>query len=106
ALHALFLPAQEQPAQDTLRPEVTLSEAPAPNGQGKALEALQTFFRYTGFANARPGNFVMIAIGLFFIWLAIKYHYEPLLLIPIGTGILLGNIPFHLEAGLQIGIYE
>jgi carboxybiotin decarboxylase len=106
ALHALFLPAQEQPAQDTLRPEVTLSEAPAPNGQGKALEALQTFFRYTGFANARPGNFVMIAIGLFFIWLAIKYHYEPLLLIPIGTGILLGNIPFQQEAGLQIGIYE
>jgi oxaloacetate decarboxylase beta subunit len=106
ALHALFLPAQEQPAQDTLRPEVALSEAPALNGQGKALEALQTFLRYTGFANARPGNFVMIAIGLFFIWLAIKYHYEPLLLIPIGTGVLLGNIPFQLEAGLQIGIYE
>ena len=48
----------------------------------------------------------MILVGLFFIFLAIKYDYEPLLLIPIGTGILIGNIPFDLEAGLQIGLYE
>jgi oxaloacetate decarboxylase beta subunit len=41
---------------------------------------------------------------LFFIFLAIKYDYEPLLLIPIGTGILLGNMPF--VAGYQIGLYE
>ena len=40
-----------------------------------------------------------------FIFLAIKYEFEPMLLIPIGFGILIGNIPFK-DAGLQIGIYE
>nr|MBP7850737.1 sodium ion-translocating decarboxylase subunit beta [Lentimicrobiaceae bacterium] len=38
--------------------------------------------------------------------LAIRYDYEPLLLIPIGVGILLGNIPFKLDSGLMLGIYE
>jgi Na+-transporting methylmalonyl-CoA/oxaloacetate decarboxylase beta subunit len=36
----------------------------------------------------------------------LKYDYEPLLLVPIGTGVLIGNIPFVLDAGLQVGIYE
>jgi oxaloacetate decarboxylase beta subunit len=48
----------------------------------------------------------MLAVGLFFIFLAIKYDYEPLLLIPIGIGILIGNIPFLEGAGLKLGIYE
>ncbi|MCD4746699.1 MAG: sodium ion-translocating decarboxylase subunit beta [Bacteroidales bacterium] len=48
----------------------------------------------------------MLLVGLFFIFLAIKYDYEPLLLIPIGVGILIGNIPFMLNAGLKLGIYE
>ena len=52
------------------------------------------------------GHVVMIVVGLIFIFLAIKYDYEPLLLVPIGTGILIGNIPFVLDAGLQVGIYE
>jgi oxaloacetate decarboxylase beta subunit len=47
----------------------------------------------------------MIAVGAFFIWLAIKKDFEPLLLIPIGLGIILGNIPFK-AAGLEIGLYE
>ncbi|NCC72284.1 MAG: sodium ion-translocating decarboxylase subunit beta [Sphingobacteriia bacterium] len=64
------------------------------------------FLRYTGFANATRGHLIMIVVGLFFIFLAIRYEYEPLLLIPIGTGILIGNIPFMLDAGLQLGIYE
>jgi sodium ion-translocating decarboxylase beta subunit len=76
------------------------------NGHGGALEGLETFLSYTGFANATPGHLVMILVGLFFIFLAIKYDYEPLLLIPIGTGILIGNIPFVQNAGLQVGIYE
>ena len=66
---------------------------------------LREFFTYTGFANATPGHFVMIAVGLFFITLAIAKEWEPMLLIPIGFGILIGNIPFK-EAGLQIGVYE
>ncbi|MCB0564440.1 MAG: sodium ion-translocating decarboxylase subunit beta [Phaeodactylibacter sp.] len=71
-----------------------------------AWQAVRTFYEYTGFANVKLGNIVMILVGLFFIYLAIRYHYEPLLLIPIGLGILLGNIPFKLDANLQIGIYE
>lgn len=66
---------------------------------------LETFLSFTGFANATTGHWVMLAIGLLFIFLAIRYEFEPLLLIPIGFGMLIGNIPFK-DAGLQIGIYE
>ena len=63
------------------------------------------FLSYTGFANATIGNIVMILVGCFFLWLAIKKDFEPLLLVPIGLGIVLGNIPFR-AAGLEIGLYE
>lgn len=63
------------------------------------------FLSYTSFANFEIGNFFIILVGLFFIWLAIKKDFEPLLLIPIGLGIMLGNIPFK-AAGLEIGLYE
>lgn len=66
---------------------------------------LQEFLTYTGFANATWGHLCMIIIGLFFITLAIKYNFSPMLLVPIGFGILIGNIPFK-EAGLELGIYE
>jgi carboxybiotin decarboxylase len=71
-------------------------------------KGLLQFWKFSGFRNATRGHFIMIAIGLIFIFLAIRYDYEPLLLIPIGTGILLGNIPFFQEGGLnlQIGIYQ
>ncbi|MCK5135046.1 MAG: sodium ion-translocating decarboxylase subunit beta [Bacteroidales bacterium] len=50
----------------------------------------------------------MIGVGLFFIFLAIRYDYEPLLLIPMGAGIIIGNIPFFQsdDLNLQIGIYQ
>lgn len=67
---------------------------------------LSTFWEFTGFANATIGHLIMIVIGLFFIYLAVKYEYEPLLLVPIGFGILIGNIPFAEAANLGIGIYE
>ena len=67
---------------------------------------LQNFWEFTGFANATPEHFVMLAVGLLFITLAIKKNFEPLLLVPIGFGILVGNIPFKLDAGLEVGIYE
>ncbi|CEA16317.1 MAG: sodium ion-translocating decarboxylase subunit beta [Fermentimonas sp.] len=67
---------------------------------------LRTFWGYTGFYNVESGHIIMILIGLVFIYLAITKEYEPLLLIPIGFGILIGNIPFNEAAGLQIGIYE
>ncbi|GAB4296764.1 MAG: sodium ion-translocating decarboxylase subunit beta [Ignavibacteriaceae bacterium] len=70
------------------------------------MEGLKQFFNFTGFANVTSGHIIMIAVGILFIYLAIKKEYEPLLLIPIGFGILIGNIPFLENSGLQIGIYE
>ncbi|MBZ0264829.1 sodium ion-translocating decarboxylase subunit beta [bacterium] len=71
------------------------------------MDVLAKFIQYTGFM--QPGvwkNLIMIAVGLFFLYLAIKKDYEPLLLVPIGFGIILGNIPYALDANLRIGIYE
>ncbi|MBP6454822.1 MAG: sodium ion-translocating decarboxylase subunit beta [Bacteroidales bacterium] len=65
---------------------------------------LTQFLQYTGFANATWGHILMIAIGLVFIYLAIKKDWEPLLLVPIGFGIIIGNIP--LFPGLSVGVYE
>ena len=70
----------------------------------EAFNGIKQFYSYTGFANAAGGNLIMIFIGIIFIYLGIKFDYEPLLLIPIGTGVILGNIPF--VAGNQTGIYE
>jgi carboxybiotin decarboxylase len=58
---------------------------------------ISEFLGYTAFAILPLAHVVMICVGLFFINLAIIKHYEPLLLIPIGFGILMGNIPFDLK---------
>ena len=68
------------------------------------LENLKNFWGYTGFANVELGNIIMILVGLAFIYLAIAKKFEPMLLLPIGFGMIVGNIPFF--PGLQIGIYE
>ena len=68
------------------------------------IESLQQFLQYTGFANMAWQHIVMIAIGIAFIAVAIIKDWEPLLLVPIGFGMIIGNIPF--TEGLQIGIYE
>ncbi len=70
------------------------------------MEGLKQFIEFTGFANVTIGHLIMLSVGLIFIYLAIKKEYEPLLLVPIGFGILIGNIPFIENIGLQIGIYE
>ncbi|MAT59924.1 MAG: glutaconyl-CoA decarboxylase subunit beta [Ignavibacteriae bacterium] len=72
----------------------------------KLEEGFEQFLRFTSFANFQWEHGAMICVGLFFLYLAIKKDYEPLLLVPIGFGILVGNIPFFEAAGLQIGIYE
>jgi len=68
------------------------------------MEMFFDFFSNTGFALADYRNFIMLGIGILFIYLGIAKHYEPLLLVPIGFGILLGNIPVF--KGLGLGIYE
>ena len=70
------------------------------------IQNLQYLWHYTGIANVTWGNVIMTLVGIFFIYLATAKKFEPMLLIPIGFGILVGNIPFPLEAGLRIGIYE
>lgn len=65
---------------------------------------VESFWKFTGFYNCEVTNLIMLAVGCFFVWLAIKKNFEPLLLVPIGFGMLLGNIPF--QAGMEIGIYE
>jgi oxaloacetate decarboxylase beta subunit len=53
------------------------------------LELLQQ----SGFSNLTWGNWVMFAVGAILIYLAIVKKYEPLLLIPIGFGVILANLP-------------
>ena len=72
--------------------------------EARILDNLSQFFMYTGFANVTVGHILMILIGLVFIYLAITKDWEPMLLVPIGFGIIIGNIP--LFSGLQVGVYE
>ncbi|MDZ4182431.1 MAG: sodium ion-translocating decarboxylase subunit beta, partial [Candidatus Cloacimonadaceae bacterium] len=66
------------------------------------MEELRQFLQTTGFLNFTWGNTVMIIAGLFFIYLAINKEFEPLLLVPIGFGIVLGNIPGVAQQGLGV----
>ncbi len=68
---------------------------------------MDTFLQFgptTGFAGLDLGHAVMIAVGLVFITLAITKEYEPLLLVPIGFGIVVGNIPY--PEGMPLGVYD
>ncbi len=47
---------------------------------------------FTGMG-AEPGRIVMMLVGGLLIWLALRYDYEPLLLLPIGLGCILANLP-------------
>lgn len=67
-------------------------------------DSLSQFWVNTGFANFEFKYLIMIIIGVVFIVLGIVKHWEPLLLVPIGFGILVGNVPF--TPGYNIGIYE
>lgn len=68
------------------------------------INGIEQFYSYSSFAQFEIGNILMIIIALIFIYLAIVKEYEPLLLIPIGFGIIVGNVPFY--PGLKIGVYE
>ena len=62
------------------------------------------FLQAGAFGNFSWGNLAMLCVGGVFIYLAITKDYEPLLLVPIGFGILIGNIPY--AEGMNIGVYE
>ena len=68
------------------------------------MDMFQSFMASTGFAQMSIQNVIMIIIGITFITLAIAKHYEPLLLLPIGFGVIVGNIPF--VASMALGVYD
>lgn len=57
------------------------------------MELFTKLFWESGFANLSFGNWIMFAVSGTLVYLAIKKHYEPLLLIPIGFGVVLANFP-------------
>ena len=68
------------------------------------IDSLQQFWSFTGFYNCTWQHILMLAVGVLLVTLGIVKKWEPLLLVPIGFGIIIGNIP--LPAGMNIGIYE
>ena len=67
-------------------------------------DLLIEFLSNTGFALVDYRNIIMLLVGIIIIYLGVAKQYEPLLLVPIGFGILIGNIPVFKDFGL--GIYE
>ncbi|MGN0199943.1 MAG: sodium ion-translocating decarboxylase subunit beta [Candidatus Cryptobacteroides sp.] len=68
------------------------------------INSLSQFWEFTGFANCTWQHLVMILIGIVFITLGIVKKWEPLLLVPIGFGMIIGNIPVY--PGMNVSIYE
>lgn len=62
------------------------------------------FLSNTGFALVDYRQIIMLCVGTLFIYLGIAKHYEPLLLVPIGFGVLMGNMP--VMHGMGLSIYE
>ncbi len=69
------------------------------------LALLESLLNSSGFGQATWQNFVMMGVGILFIVLAIKKGFEPLLLVPIGFGILLGNIPYNVRE-VSLSVYD
>lgn len=73
------------------------------------MEKLSILWQTTALANFEPGQLVMMAVGLLLLYLAIVRKFEPLLLLPIGFGALLTNIPlagFSDPGGILYYVYK
>lgn len=68
------------------------------------MEVILRIIETTGFFNMTWGNLTMMLIGGVAIYLAIVKKYEPLLLLPIGFGVIAGNIPY--DPALPLGVYD
>ena len=68
------------------------------------MHVLVDFLTTTAVANMTIGNLLMLVVGMIFISLAIRKDYEPLLLVPIGFGCIVGNIPSI--ASMAVGVYD
>ncbi|MGB0663575.1 MAG: sodium ion-translocating decarboxylase subunit beta [Pontibacterium sp.] len=67
------------------------------------MEQLLQLWTASGIYNLTSGQFVMIVVGMLLLYLAIAKNFEPLLLVPIGFGGIMANIP---EAGLAYSAVE
>jgi len=67
------------------------------------MNIFEKIFQMTSFPVilSEPGFLIMIGISLFILFLGIVKKYEPLLLVPIGFGVLIGNIP-----GANLGVVK
>ena len=73
------------------------------------MDGLITLWRETGIANFELGQIIMIMVGCLLLFLAIRKGFEPLLLLPIGFGAVLANIPnagFTEPGGLLYYVYH
>ncbi|MBR1512889.1 MAG: sodium ion-translocating decarboxylase subunit beta [Bacteroidales bacterium] len=87
-------------AQAKVQTAQTMDEEPTMKAQFR--EGIHNFWLLTGFRNCKIGNLIMILVGILFIFLAVRFEFEPMLLIPIGTGIICGNIPFFQGTGITL----
>lgn len=68
------------------------------------MDIFYSFLSSTAFSTMSWGNVAMIAVGIVFVTLAIRKDYEPLLLVPIGFGVIVGNIPSM--PGMALSVYD
>ncbi len=66
------------------------------------MDSILNYLAGTGFAGLSWGNVLMGAVGIVLIILAITKGWEPLLLVPIGFGIIVGNIPAGMVEGVSV----
>ncbi len=93
---------EETPAEVTPADQPQVKEAKDMNVKEQFAQGLRNFWLLTGFRNCKLGNLIMILVGIIFIFLAVRFEFEPMLLIPIGTGIICGNIPFFQGTGVTL----
>jgi sodium ion-translocating decarboxylase beta subunit len=81
-----------------------------------AANAIEKLISGTGYVHLHPGEIIMLLISFTLIYLAVVKKYEPLLLLPIGFGAMLTNLPvtglmdpggllYFLYQGVALGIY-
>ena len=68
------------------------------------LDAIYGIFTGSGLMNLNWQNYIMVAVSIFLLYLAIKRQYEPLLLLPIAFGMLLVNLYPEIMAAPEISL--
>ena len=94
--------ADQEVAEIKAEQQQTLTVEEDTSVKAELKDGLRKFWLLTGFRNCKLGNLIMIIVGIIFIFLAVKFEFEPMLLIPIGTGIICGNIPFFQGNGISM----